>query len=125
MLTFSLLSSRSYDPVTCNGCTYENLCQAEAAGQTDCQMACAEPAADAMCTKEYAPVACGGSSWCIYDNLCLALASGKEEVDCVRSCPPVPEGVACTAGTFSKCQHVIASWSLCLSNEFSIQCSLV
>lgn len=90
----------SYDPVSCDGCSYENLCLAEAAGQTatSCTSACAEPDPNIVCTTEFAPVACGGYTWCIYDNLCTALAAGKAEADCQRSCPEVPE-VACTFGT--------------------------
>lgn len=97
--TFSLpalFDATSYDPVTCNGCSYDNECLAIAAGESKCEQACADPAPGVVCTAEFAPVACGGYVWCIYDNLCLAMAAGKTQADCQRSCPELSGEVVCT-----------------------------
>lgn len=37
--------------VTCNGCSYENQCEATAAGQTNCAPSCAEPDPTVACTR--------------------------------------------------------------------------
>lgn len=103
--------------MTCDGdCTYDNLCLAEAAQATNCVGSCPVPDSNTTCTAEFAPVACGGTQWCLYPNLCTAVAAGQDEIDCIRDCPTnVNDTVACTSefdpGTFRARKPVL---TLCL-----------
>jgi len=75
-------------PVECGSipCVYNSICEAEAAGATDC---CAQVPSDTICTGENVPIKCGS---CEYANQCLADAAGA-----TGCCNAVPDGVACAS----------------------------
>lgn len=83
----------SFDPVKCDDdCVYDNLCLAEASGQSNCSGLCADPNPGTACTRELAPVICDDG--CVYDSTCLAGAAGQ--TDCSGVCPTPSSTVACT-----------------------------
>lgn len=130
VLTFHILTAsfpvlrKDFNPVTCDGdCQYDNSCLAEAAGASNCVGSCPAPDTTVACPAVFAPVACGGTQWCLYDNLCTALAAGQEEIDCVRDCPTnTQEGVACTfeydPGKYAQGGFVVEPRLLRFSNMF-------
>ena len=59
--------SNIWDPVTCNGQVYANLCQARLAGCTAAQILC-------ICPQIYAPVRCSDGR--IFVNTCVAQCQG-------------------------------------------------
>ena len=67
-------------PVACgdDGCTYDNLSIAKAAGFTDDEC-CRKPADGIACTLDIAPVTCDG---CTFDNQCIANSAGYSESEC-------------------------------------------
>lgn len=78
-------------PVCCDGVTYDNDCNAEAAGATGCtEGACGtdESAPAVACPLIFAPVCC---DLVTYDNDCTAEAAGATE--CTEG--PCPPPVAC------------------------------
>ena len=82
--------TKDFKPVVCDGCEYANACVAGAAGfkaeqcapkaEADAKKACPTPAANYICTMEYAPVKCDG---CVYPNACAAGAAGFKKEQCV------------------------------------------
>lgn len=88
-------------PVTCDDCTYDNQCLADAAGATGCAATCPVPDGNVVCTREYSPVVCANG--CFYSNACLAGAAGLASDQCSPVCPSIDiesassaAGVACT-----------------------------
>jgi hypothetical protein len=62
------ICSQIYDPVTCNGTVYANLCQALNAGCTVAQVLC-------PCGSIYLPVRCSDGR--VYVNACVAQCQGQ------------------------------------------------
>jgi hypothetical protein len=85
-----VICTKEYKPVICEGCEYANACIAGAAGfkaeqctlkaEADAKKVCPTPAANFVCTMEYAPVKCDG---CLYPNACTAGAAGFTKEQCV------------------------------------------
>lgn len=86
----SVICTKEYKPVVCDGCAYANSCIAGAAGfkaeqcvskaEADAKKVCPDPAPGIVCTMEYAPVKCDG---CLYPNSCTAGAAGFTKEQCV------------------------------------------
>jgi hypothetical protein len=75
-------------PVSCDDCTYDNICIAEAAGflENECELVVQEVAvacniARLSCEDDIGPVICDDS--CEYSFLCIAIVSGYTEDQCV------------------------------------------
>jgi len=94
------------NPHVCFGCSYENICLAEAAGY-DIDNDCCQSPNPSACGLIFQPLICG-SKQCRYDNLCLAELSGYSETQCTSTLPPQP----CTDfGTCGDCLDASCSWS--------------
>jgi hypothetical protein len=80
--------TKEFAPVSCDDCTYDNICVAGAAGflENECELVDQEVAvacnlARLSCEDDIGPVICEDS--CEYSFLCIAIVSGYTEDQCV------------------------------------------
>src|SRR5262245_41202857 len=86
----SCLCNNIFDPVTCNGTAYANLCQAVCAGATECSKT-------GSCQGIFAPVVCADGQ--LYASACTAVcAGGTPPCETACACDNTFDPVTCPDG---------------------------